>query len=157
MPQINADFVKKVVSITSVVFLSLLSFSVYLDKCSSFSDIFNKVAVGFGTLLAGLGAILAAGEYIVKPKRGFELIKKQYPRKNLRKPNDDSGNFELLRTQSHGRIYLRDLQNNTNQIRWIKNWPTFEALGFNKGDWKEVKDDYIDEYKQGDEIVAPDS
>lgn len=101
-----------------------------LEVVATIADIFNKTAIGFGALIAGLGSFAYLEGYIEKEKIKMKkrMYQKLYPIKQI--GIGENFKFSIIHKKNTGNaLYLHDKDKKT--MRHIGNYETYVELGWN--------------------------
>lgn len=113
-----------------------------IEAVATIADIFNKTAIGFGALIAGLGGFAYLEGYIEKEKikRKKIIYQKLYPIKQIGIGKDFK--FSVIHKKNTGNaLYLHDKEKGA--MRHIGNYETYVELGWNMIKIEELsKEDY---------------
>jgi hypothetical protein len=122
-----------------------------LGEVTIIADVFNKSALGFGALLAGLGSLIYLETYIEKDK--IKMRKKMYEKLYPKEEFGENKRFSVIQKEGRkGRLYIYDRQKGSR--RHIGNyWETYVTLGWDMHKTITLKNEAFDKLSEEEEPI----
>lgn len=141
-----------VLSTSLVAFLWLMSIVVLLffstDKALVIAEVFNKSAIGFGALIAGVGGLKYLENYIENEK--IKMRKEKYM--SLYPTSEFDKTYDVVERKSvRGEFYIHE--KNGDKVRHIGNSHTYNELGWARFGVKTLNDEEFNKFDRGDVIL----